>query len=194
MSCTQVSKSVVAKALERRKRRFAGVRYLTSSQLGAPTNHDDICPNGFRPRCGRPRRAFATTKGQSGNLGRLHVPSADLLCRQSTARLRRPDADRDERRRCRVHRHPAVQPRDEGQGAGSAADLGGRVVRGVTSSPLAPWPGTLTLGVPPILLARADEVGRTAASSSCVGAAFRKCRAALSMSGCRIDRKWEAHG
>src|ERR1700691_2746829 len=46
-------------------------------------------------------------------LGRLHRPSADLLCRQSAAWLHRPDADRDERRRRRLRPHPAVQPRDE---------------------------------------------------------------------------------
>jgi MFS transporter, SHS family, lactate transporter len=68
-----------------------------------------------------------------GDLGRLHRPSADLLCRQSAARLHRPDADRDERRRRRLRHHPAVQPGDEGQGTRSAAHLGGGIVRRVTT-------------------------------------------------------------
>jgi hypothetical protein len=60
------------------------------------------------------------------------------------------------RRRC-VRRLPAVQPGDERQGARSAARLGGGVVRRVTPSPLALWPGTFTLSVLGHLLACAHE-------------------------------------
>ena len=78
-----------------------------------------ISPSASRPRCAPTASGFCYHQGAiwAGFTG----TGADLLRRQPAARLRHPDADLHIGRSGDLRRHPAVQPGDEGQGAGAAA-------------------------------------------------------------------------